>query len=118
MTAAIGAIGSLVTGFMSLSAQKKATRAQERQAALADQRERRRLLRQSQIVQGQAINTAASVGALGSSGLEGGVSNVTNQAQSQIAFQNQSLDLTKQYNKFRQQAATFNMFGDIFGSMG
>jgi hypothetical protein len=118
MTAAIGAIGSLVTGFMSLSAQKKAMKASERQAAAADRRERNKLLRQAQIAQGQATNVAASVGALGSSGLIGGTSNVTNQAQSQIGYQNTSLQLTKEYNKFRQQAATYNMFGDIFGSIG
>ena len=116
--ALIGGIGSLVTGMGSLSAQKKAMKAQEKQAQLADERERRKLLRQAQIVQGQAVNTAATVGGLGSSGLIGGVSNVTNQAQSEIAYQNTSLGLTKQYNKFMQQAATWNMFGDVFSSIG
>lgn len=117
MTAAIGPIIGGITSLMSLSAQKKAMAAQEKQAQLADQRERRKLLRQAQIVQGQAINTAASVGGLGSSGLIGGVSNVTNQAQSQIGYQNTSLQLSKQYNSAMQTAGMYDALGSVFSNM-
>ena len=117
MTAAIGPIIGGITSLMGMSAQNKAIKAQEKQAALADRRERQKLLRQAQIVQGQAINTAASVGGLGSSGLIGGVSNVTNQAQSQIGFQNTSLQLSKQYNNYMQQANLLGAVGSAFSNM-
>jgi hypothetical protein len=113
-TAVIGAAVSLFTGMQSLSAQKKAAKAAQKQQELADSRERRKLLRQSQIVQGQATNTAASIGGLGSSGLMGGLSNVTNQAQSQIGYQNQSSQLANLQSKYLQQANQWNMFGDVF----
>ena len=117
----LGAVVGLVGNMASLKAQKKAIRAQEKQAALADSRERRKLLRQAQIVQGSATNVAASIGGLGSSGLIGGVSNVTNQAQSQIGYQQTSLQLQKDYNRFMQQSANAQMWGgfgqSLFGSM-
>lgn len=111
MSSAIGAVVGLVGQMASLKAQNKAIKAQEKQAALADARERRKLLRQAQIAQGSATNVAASIGGLGSSGLIGGVQNVTNQAQSQIAYQNTSLQLQKDYNRFMQQAANASMWG-------
>lgn len=121
MTAAVGPlIGagvSLFTGLKSASAQKKAQAAQDKQAALADARERRRLLRSTQIAQGQALNFGANVGGLGSSGLVGGIMNVGNQAQSQIGFQNTSLQLAKQSNQYLQQASNWNMAGDFLNPL-
>jgi len=113
----IGAGVSLFTGLKSASAQKKAIAAQNRQAALADARDRRKLLRSAQIAQGQALNFGANVGGLGSSGLTGGLMNVSNQAQSQIGFQNTSLQLAKQSNQYMQQASNWNMAGDFLGPL-
>lgn len=114
-TAIIGGAVSLFTGMKALSAQKKAADAAKKQQQLADTRERRRLLRQTQIVQGQAVNTAAVIGGLGSSGLAGGLMNVNNQAQSQIGYQAQSSQLANLQSGYMQQANQWGMFGDIFG---
>lgn len=113
-TAVIGAAVSLFTGMQSLSAQKKAANAAKKQQELADARERRKLLRQSQIAAGQATNTAASIGGLGSSGLAGGLMGLNNQVASQVGFQNQSSQLANLQSKYMQQASQWNMFGDIF----
>jgi hypothetical protein len=121
MTAAIGPlIGagvSLFTGLKSAAAQKKAVRAQEKQQELADAREKRRLLRQSQIAAGQAVNTAASIGGLGSSGLTGGIMGLQNQVASQVGYQAQSSALAKQASGYMQKAQNWNMAGDILGPL-
>ena len=121
MTMAVGAIIgagiSLYTGLKSASLQKKALRAQEKQQELADRQAKQRLLRQSQIAAGQTVNFAANVGALGSSGLQGGVMNLNNQVASQIGYQTQSSALAKQASGLMQQASNYQMFGDLFGPM-
>ena len=115
--AIIGAGVSLFTGLKSASLQKKAMKTQQKQQELADARERRRLLRQSQIAAGQSVNFAANIGGLGSSGLEGGLMGLSNQVSSQVAYQAQSSALAKQASGLMQQASTYQMYGDLFGPM-
>lgn len=113
----IGAGISLYTGMKAKKAQDKAIASQEKQQKLADRRERNRLIRQQIITAGQATNMAANIGGLGSSGLTGGLSGLTNQVQSQIGYQAQSSQLAKQATGYMQQAQNWNMAGDFLGPL-
>lgn len=113
----IGIGASIFFGMKSLSAQRKAIRAQQKQQELADLREKRRLLRQQQIIAGETVNVAANIGGMGSSSLVAGLSGLTNQVQSQLGYQAQSSALSQQATGFMQQAGRYNMYGDLFGNM-
>lgn len=124
MGAAVGALGAAFSVFSQLKAQKAQKRAMQQQQKaqeVADARERRKLLRSSAIARGQTINTAASIGGLGSSGLTGGLMGLQNQAQSQLGFQQTTLDISKAItnqniaaNKFMTMAS----FGEALSGFG
>ena len=111
--AIIGAGVSLFTGMKSLQAQKKAQKAAQQAQETADRREQRKLLRQQAIIGGQVTNVAAQTGGLGSTAVEGGLSGLTNQVQSQVGFQTTTSMLAKQQSKYMAKAAQWNMIGDI-----
>lgn len=128
--AVVGAIAGVVFGALSYSqqrksaqAQEKAMRAQQRAQELADARARRQLIRQSAIARGETLNIGASLGAMGGTGLAGGLSGLTNQAQAQLGFQQSTLDISKYITQQNIRAANamssasmFANLGDTFGS--
>ena len=116
-------VGSFAMQAKSAKAQERAQKAQQRAQELADARERRKLLRQSAIARGETLNFGANLGAMGGTALAGGLSGLVNQQQSQLGFQQTTLDISKyitQQNIRSSRALTtaslFSGLNDAFGS--
>lgn len=124
----MAAVGALVLGVASFAMQRKAAKSQEkamreqqRLQELADARERRKLIRSSAIARGETVNLGATLGALGSSSLMGGLSGLTNQQQAQLGFQQTSMDVSRYItgqnissSRYLSMASMFDTFGSLF----
>lgn len=123
--AGVGSLVNLGMGILGLSQQRKAAKAQERamrasQKAqeLADARDRRKLLRQTSITRGEALNFGANLGAMGGSALAGGLSGITNQQQAQLGFQQTTLDISKYITRQNIRASQAMTTASLFGGLG
>jgi argininosuccinate lyase len=115
--AGAGAIFGVAMQMKAQKANEKAQKAQQRAQELADLRARRRLLRESAQVRGETVNTAANYGAMNSSAIYGGLSGLTNQAQSQLGFQQTTLDLSKYITKQNIAMARYDTLGSAVSSV-
>lgn len=110
--AVIGAVTTVAGTVMSYTAQKKASKAAERQQTLNTQRSNRQAIREAQIRRAQALNSAAQVGATGGSSIAGGVGSLSSQLGSGLGFSSQMTALSSQINKYQARA---QLWGDVAG---
>lgn len=95
---AAGAIGQYASSRQQQRAQERMARLQEQQNELAQRRamleaarKRRALIRQTQIARADALSAGANQGALGSSGVEGGMASVAGQGAFNVSGVNQGV---------------------------
>lgn len=91
----VGAIAGIAFQAKAAKAQERAMEAQQKMQELADARARRRLLRETAIARGTAVNLASNLGAMGGSAVAGGLGGLMNQQMAQLGFQQQTLDLSR-----------------------
>lgn len=112
-SAAVGAYGSI----RSASAQRRASRLQELQQQVATRRSRRQAIRQAQLARSQAIAGAAALGALSSSGIQGGTASLGSQLGSELGFSSQMSGISAGINSANRQAASGNTMSQLgFGA--
>lgn len=108
----LGIAGSLVGAgvqyhgtVQTAEASKRAEAIRLQQLNLESERQRRQALREAGVARGLALSNATNQGAQQSSGLEGGIAQVTGQANSNIRTVNQSQDLGQQMFQAHEQMA-------------
>jgi len=117
--AAVGAIGTTVTGMMSAKQQKKAAKAQDQQARLQAQQERRRMIRQQRIARAQSLNVQAQVGATGAgTSAQGGLTSLNSQLGGGLGFATQMQGLSDVASKANRKSNTLGAIGGIFQGVG
>lgn len=117
----LGSVGASVYGMVqqrkAVEAQKDAAKEQRNLQRAADQRERRRMLREQAIARGQTVNVAAQIGAgqgpTASTALTGGLSGLQNQVLSATAFQGMSEYSVNRQQKALNRAAGFQQNASI-----
>lgn len=105
--AAAGAVYSGVQQSKAASAQRKAIRAQQRQADIANARERRQAVRQSRILRASVESQGALSGLQGSSALSASMSNVTSRTNENLSFMDQNQQLSAQASAANNAAAAY-----------
>lgn len=117
----IAGVGASIYGMVqqnkAVEAQKEAAKKQRDLQRAADQRERRRMLREQAIARGQTVNVAAQIGAgqgpTASTALTGGLSGLQNQVLSATAFQGMAARNVQQQQKALNRAAGFQQNASI-----
>lgn len=116
--AIIGAVTSVGGTIASVSAQRKASRLQQRQQDLATRRSQRQAFREAQIRRAQTMASAQALGAVGSSAVAGGTASLGSQLGSSLGFASQMSGLSNQISMAQSRAntaaAVANFGGDIF----
>lgn len=109
LTGAIGTIGGLAGQFMQMSGAKQAAEASAKaegvryaQSRLEGIRQKRQIIRQAIVARADALTAATAQGAADGSGIQGGLAQIGNEADSAGTAVNQNWDLSKQM--FRQNA--------------
>ena len=97
---------------VSVSEQKKASKAQARQQGLSARRSQRQAIREAQIRRAQSQVQAGAMGVTGGSGLAGGQASLSSQLGSNIGFAGQMSGLNQQITMAQSRAQTA---GDIAG---
>jgi len=116
-TAAVGTVGSVVSGEKSRSQQKKANRIQEKVRQTQDSRSRLAQIRQARMAQSEVIQGGASQGAMGSSAVQGGYSAIGSNAENNIQFINQMDTMQQAVNKRMESANNWSGAASGFGAI-
>lgn len=112
-SAAVGAYGTI----RQAKASKRAAALQQQQQQVATRRSRRQAIREAQVRRAQAIAGAASLGALQSSGIQGGISSLGSQLGSELGFSTQMSGLSRGISSAQASAQQSGMFGQLgFGA--
>lgn len=117
----IAGVGASIYGMVqqnkAVEAQKEAAKKQRDLQRAADQRERRRMLREQAIARGQTVNVAAQVGAgqgpTSSTALTGGLSGLQNQVLSAVGFQGMSRRNIEEQQSLLNKAAGYQQNASI-----
>jgi len=109
---AVGAVASVVGTVQSFQMQKAAGERQAQADAVSTAYSNRQKIREAQIKRAQVSNMGAQTGAVGGSGLGGGLSSLSSQVGSGLGFASQMSALSDQITKYTQQA---QLWGDIAG---
>lgn len=114
---AVGAVAGTATQFIAgRKASKAASRrnaAVERANKLAEQRTRRKQIRERRIKTAQALNFGGNTGSLESSGLAGGVASLNSQFASNSGFLSQQSGINSQIGAANQQFSDAQSLGNI-----
>jgi hypothetical protein len=97
---------------VSVSEQKKASKAQARQQGLSARRSQRQAIREAQIRRAQSQVQAGAMGVTGGSGLAGGQASLSSQLAGNLGFAGQMSGLSQQITMAQSKAQTA---GDIAG---
>ena len=92
---------------------RKAAKLSQRAAALEAGRARRRVIRETRIARGTALNIAGQTGAGEGSGLAGGLSGLASQAGANLGFSAQTEAIGRSITKFGIQASKARSLGAI-----
>ena len=113
----IGAIATVGGTIASVSAQRSASRAQQRQETLSTRRSQRAAVREAQIRRAQTLASAQGFGALDGSGVAGGTSSLSSQLGEALGFSTQMSGISHQINKYRTQADFWGGVSNLGGSL-
>lgn len=120
--AVVGATAAVVGTAASISAQKKAARAQQQQQDLQVRRSQRAAIREAQLRRAQTQATALGMGVVGGSALAGGVSSLSSQVGEAMGFGSQMSGLSKQISIASTRAQTASAIAGLgaqtFSSLG
>jgi hypothetical protein len=114
ITLVVGAVAAAGTA-KSISLQKKAAAASNRQQELVAARDRRQAIREAQIRRAQGLASSQAMGVGGSSLTGGGSSSIGSQVGSTLGFSSQMSGLSTNITRLSSRAS---MFGDIAGLAG
>lgn len=115
--AIISAVASIGGTIASVSAQRKATRLQQRQQELATRRSQRQAFREAQIRRAQTMASAQALGAVGGSAVAGGTASLSSQLGGALGFSSQMSGLSKEIGIAQSQAATAGAVANLGGSV-
>ena len=111
---------SIYSGEKSRSAQRKATKAQERQSRLQSARDAMSQVRQQRIAQAQVMQAGATQGTQSSSAVQGGYSAIGSLTSGNMQFINQMDNISSQVNsllrksnRYAGNAQTFNSLSNL-----
>ena len=108
--AVIGAVAAVGTAYMSYrqgKEQKKAIKAQQRQADIANARERRFAVRNARIARASVESQAATTGLVGSSAAAASMANIQGRLGENLSFLDQNQMLSAQASRANENAATW-----------
>lgn len=119
---AVAGVASVVGTVVSISQQKKAARAQQRQQELQVRRSQRAAIREAQLRRAQTQATALGMGVVGGSALAGGVSSLSSQVGEAMGFGSQMSGLSKQISiastRTQTASAIAGLGAQTFSSLG
>ena len=98
---------------VSVSEQKKASKAQARQQGLSARRSQRQAIRESQIRRAQSQVQAGAMGVTGGSGLAGGQASLSSQLGGNLGFAGQMSGLSQQITMAQSRAQTAGAVADL-----
>lgn len=104
---AAAAVYSAVQQRKGVKEQRKAIRAQQRQADLANARERRGAIRNARVARASIENQAANTGLVGSSAASASMSNVSSRLGENLSFLDQNQQLSRQASVANERAAGY-----------
>lgn len=97
--------------------QKKALRAEQRQRDIETARSRVSQVREARIKRSKIVAASQAAGGAGGTGEAGAISSLRSQLGANLSFIDQTQQLSRQINIFRQQAATVQAVGTIAGNI-
>jgi len=115
---AVAAVGSAYMSYKQGQAQKKAIRAQQRQADLQNARERRAQIRQARMARASVESQAALTGLTGSSAARGSISSINSRMGENLSFLDQMIGLSRQASSANEEAASWASRAAITSSLG
>lgn len=104
---AVGTVMSAKAQKDSVKEQRKAIRAQQKQADLANARERRTAVRNARVMRASIESQAATTGLVGSSAAQGSTSNVQSRLGENLSFLDQNIQLAAQASTANERAAKY-----------
>lgn len=105
--AVVGAVANYSQGRKAAKAQGKAYAAQQRQADLANARERRNTIRASRVAHAQVEAQGAATGMFGGSAEQSSLFNIQNQLGQNLSFLDQNQQLSDEASRANQAAAAY-----------
>lgn len=105
----IGAVSSVA----SVVQAQRAANTQERQQQVATRRSQRQAIRQAMIQRSQTIAAGASMGALGGSSLQGGVSSLGSQLGEQLGFSTEMSGLSRKISHLQSSSQMLGSLGGL-----
>lgn len=118
----LSAVATTVGTVASINQQKKAASAQRQQQQLAAQRSQRQAIREAQLRRAQAQAVAQGAGAIGGSGLAGGLSSLSSQVGSGLGYSTQMSGLSQDISMANYRANLYggiaNIGGTVFSDQG
>ena len=118
VVSAVAAVGSAYMTYRQGKAQQKAIRAQQRQADLANARERRNAVRNARIQRASIESQASLTGMTGSSAAAGSISNVQSRLGENLSFLDQMIGLSQQASRANEEAASWASRAGITRAIG
>lgn len=115
---AVAAVGSAYMSYRQGKEQKKAIRAQQRQADIANARERRFAVRNARIARASIESQAATTGLVGSSAAAASMANVQGRLGENLSFLDQNAMLSAQASRANENAATWGSRAATLGAIG
>lgn len=116
--AAAAAAGGIVQSRRSAAASKKASKASERRADIAANRDRREVVRKGRVRRAELIANASNTGAGGSSAELGSIGALQTQVGTNLGESFQAQDLSQQQSSFNRKATTASSNASIFNTVG
>lgn len=116
--AAVAAVGTAVAQRRQARATSRAYAAQQRQADIANARERRAAVRSARVARASIEGQAATTGITGSSSVSAATANVTSATNENISFLDQNQSLMAQASRANQQAANYGAQASMFQTIG
>jgi hypothetical protein len=115
---AVAAVGSAYMSYKQGKAQQKAIRAQQRQADIANTRERRFAVRNARVARASIESQSANTGLFGSSATAASTSNVQGRLGENLSFLDQNAMLSQQASSANEQAARYGNMANTIGAIG
>lgn len=119
---AVSALGSLAMQARADSASRRAAAAQQRQQEVQALASRRRSLRAAQVQRARTLASAQGMGAVGGSGVAGGLTSLSSQLGGALGYQTQMSGLSREIGRFSMQAARrtsqARLFRSVYGFAG
>jgi hypothetical protein len=115
--AAVGTVAQVGGNIKTQRAQRRSAAAQRRLQTLERNKQRRQAFREAQLARSRATVQAAGMGALGSSGFQGGVGSLSSQLGANLGFSSQAQGISNQISQFGVQASQGQLLSGLGGQV-